>query len=372
MILDDAEKKIQYFNRIGIHYESVYHYLIRNSSNSFQIFSPQIIDDITAGLISFDMQRMMGKPKFLCNGNHAWAFRLFNVLRKFEKELSELKRCKLQDFDFNDIEAVNKIMKIFDDLSKKGKNSLNLSSQQRGFQTGASKILHFLIPDLFIIVDSNARSELSKYYGFSKYRRVDGKRYVDAMELYKEELIKWVHENDDKNFSKLLTFDSSWKKFSGTRETPLTRIIDKCSFVGDKKFYRKKYLPLRFNTYIGGYMGGSFKIELYGNSLIYTYYKGGFKFKESKTINPTKMHWETFSHKIDEIGIWEWKSEYPNKNTLDGTQWSFEIQYEDKYNRSHGDNQYPGPNGSSSFNLTNEFESFLKAIRELVRGLPFH
>jgi len=29
MIVVDAKKKIEFFNRIGIHYEAVYHYVIR-------------------------------------------------------------------------------------------------------------------------------------------------------------------------------------------------------------------------------------------------------------------------------------------------------------------------------------------------------
>lgn len=371
MILDDADKKIRYFNRIGIHYEAVYHHLIRNRYLTPVIFSPQLIDDITAGLISFDMQRMMGSNKYLIYGKPSWAFHLIDVLRKHEKLLTNLKNLELQNFDFSDTDTINKISCIFDDLAKNSSVSLNFSGKQKGFQVGASKILHFLIPDLFIIVDSNARSELANHYGFSKHKKIDGQRYVAAMQLYQKELIKWAGKNNDPAFSKLLALDPSWKNFRGERETPLPRIIDKCTFVGDKIFFTNHYLPITFNASIGGYPGGFSKIELYGDTLISAKYDIDFELIRSKSIRPSKKKWKAFIKKIDELGIWEWKCEYPNPGVMDGTQWGVEIQYEDKKLCSHGDNSYPGMNGSCSSDVTTEFKIFLQSVDILFEELHF-
>ena len=51
-----------------MHYEAVYHYVIRRRKETEGIWDKDFIDDITAGLISFDMQRMMGKQKYLNGG----------------------------------------------------------------------------------------------------------------------------------------------------------------------------------------------------------------------------------------------------------------------------------------------------------------
>lgn len=79
-ILNNANKKITYFNRIGIHYEVVYHYVIRRREETDKIYNKRFLDDIVAGLISFDMQRMMGKEKYSAEGKNSWAERLQSVL----------------------------------------------------------------------------------------------------------------------------------------------------------------------------------------------------------------------------------------------------------------------------------------------------
>ena len=63
----EVRKKIEFFNRIGIHYEAVYHYVIRRREQTVEIYDDDFLDDITAGLISFDMQRFMGNKKKIEN-----------------------------------------------------------------------------------------------------------------------------------------------------------------------------------------------------------------------------------------------------------------------------------------------------------------
>ena len=117
MILDNAGRKITYFNKIGMHYDAVYNYLIRNRYRTDAIISPQIIDDITAGLISFDMQRMMGKQKYLIYGKNSWASRLVRILIKHGELLSSFAKFKLQEFDFSDNRLHKSIVHIFDTLA---------------------------------------------------------------------------------------------------------------------------------------------------------------------------------------------------------------------------------------------------------------
>jgi len=233
-ILDNVDKKIKHFNRIGIHYEAVYHYIIRKRKETDEIYDKNFIDDIVAGLISFDMQRMMGKKKYFVEGKDSWAEKLHNALNPRRVHLENLRSYKLQNVNFDDTDIGKAVKNIFNELSKPGPAGLcQRRSGKESFPVGASKILHFIIPDLFIILDSNARRELIKSHGFPK-GKIDGDLYLEAMRIYQRELNWWEQSKDDPRFQKLLAIDTSWKSFRGIRTTPLPRIVDKCTFVGEK------------------------------------------------------------------------------------------------------------------------------------------
>ncbi|WP_433945541.1 hypothetical protein [Paenibacillus sp. SN-8-1] len=57
--------------------------------------------------------------------------------------------------------------------------------------------------------------------------------------------------------------------------------------------------------------------------------------------------------------ILNWENEYIDYNTLDGTQWTLDIELEDRSIHIVGSNAYP-----------EEWERFCKAIRKLT-GKPF-
>jgi hypothetical protein len=90
--------------------------------------------------------------------------------------------------------------------------------------------LHFIIPDLFIIVDSNARRVLEREYG-AHFDTLDGRSYLEAMGWYQQELNAWATLNCDPECNELVKLDGSWVKFAGAKSTPLPRILDKCTFV---------------------------------------------------------------------------------------------------------------------------------------------
>ena len=62
-ILDNAREKIKHFNRIGIHYEVVYHYVIRRRKETDEIYDKNFLDDIVAGLISFGLRLHLPNTK---------------------------------------------------------------------------------------------------------------------------------------------------------------------------------------------------------------------------------------------------------------------------------------------------------------------
>ena len=236
-ILNNAEEKIALFNRIGVHYEAVYHYIVRRRAETGGIrnddYWNDLVDDITAGLISFDMQRMMGKDKYLAEGNDSWAAKLSSALHSLKTKLLSLYPCSLQTVDFGNADIEAAIVTAFDVLSKPG-TGLNRRNTTHFFSVGASKILHFIIPDLFIIVDSNARRVLEKEHSVH-LNTPDGSSYLEAMGWYQQELNAWATLNCDPECKELVKLDKSWEKFKGARPTPLPRILDKCTFV-DKYF----------------------------------------------------------------------------------------------------------------------------------------
>ncbi len=215
-----------------MHYEAVYHYVIRRREETEGIWDKDLIDDITAGLISFDMQRMMGKRKYLAEGADSWAAKLQSKIKSHKPKLESLRSYTLQNINLENTAIAEHIISIFDDLANSGEKGLNRRSDNESFPVGASKILHFIIPDLFIIIDSNARKELVKKHKFPS-AKIDGSLYLKAMKLFQTELKHWSTLKSDPKFKKLLSMDNSSEKFAGKRTTPLPRIIDKCTFVSE-------------------------------------------------------------------------------------------------------------------------------------------
>jgi hypothetical protein len=296
-----------------------------------------------------------------------------NLLNANKIILQNLRSYNLQNINLDDSTISEGIIKSFNDLSISGPDGLNLigKKKDRRFPVGASKVLHFLIPDLFIIVDSNARNELSYFYGIKNNRKLDGELYNQIMRLYQDELKRWAHENDDKQFFKLYNVDSSYKRFFGKQKTPLPRIIDKCTFVGSENLlsHSVSYLPKRFEVSIGGFWGQSFGVEIAGDSLIYKTYEQGYNLIDERTITPTAIQWNRFWVPTNKLNIWKWKNRYTNPGIMDGTSWKVNIYYKNMEINSSGSNSFPGVSQNQIRNL---FNRFLGAVSNLLGGVSFH
>lgn len=230
-ILKDASDKVTRFNKIGVHYEAVYHHVIRKRMAISEIYDDEYIDCITAGLISFDMQRFMGTDKYLATGNECWGVRLKNKLNPHRSDLEFVRSFKIQNIDLQDKDLKSAISAIYDSLAEPGNDGLSVRNKREMFRVGATKILHFLIPDLFVIIDSNAERELKKHYNYSK-PNISGERYLQSMKFYQGELNSWKGIHSDPNFDRLIKTDNAWRTYRGDRSTPIPRIIDKCTFAG--------------------------------------------------------------------------------------------------------------------------------------------
>lgn len=105
------------------------------------------------------------------------------------------------------------VEKLYAALSVGGENGLSRWCYR--FDVGATKIMNFLFPDLFVIVDRYVKKAVHSsgelYFG----------KYWDIMMICRGELREW--EQHHGNLDSLLRLD--------TKPTTETRIFDKCAFV---------------------------------------------------------------------------------------------------------------------------------------------
>jgi hypothetical protein len=132
--------------------------------------------------------------------------------------------------------------------------------------------------------------------------------------------------------------------------------------------------PTKFRAHIGGFGGGDYVVELRGNALTYTSRaKERGQPARTETVIPTAAKWRDFRAALDQIRVWQWKTQYPTQGTLDGTQWSLEIAYADKSIVTEGSNNFPDAGGQPTGQPvpTKTFERYLAAVKSLLDGRDF-
>jgi len=151
-ILDNAATKITRFNNEGLHYNLVANEIYKRRDDIGDPFDKSFLRYLIAGLVAFDMGRMMGSKKYAFVDS-GFASRLNSRLQKIRRLLEPLMKLSLVQIDLQ--EHRDAIVRAYGTLSAKGSEALH-EDQTKSFHVGATKILHFLNPELFIIVDSNA------------------------------------------------------------------------------------------------------------------------------------------------------------------------------------------------------------------------
>jgi hypothetical protein len=87
---------------------------------------------------------------------------------------------------------------------------------------------------------------------------------------------------------------------------------------------------------------------------------------------PSDKEWHKFRKGLDRLNVWSWQDAYVNSLVLqgfrifDGESWSLTIKYSDKSLESSGANAFPGNDGVSSDESTDEFESFFRSLHTLL------
>jgi hypothetical protein len=222
MITSSAAEKIYQFNKIGLHYN-----LVADAVYNFRNFVSDPFDSdympyIIAALVSFDMRRMMGPDANRMCDRKAGGFATFleKKVNAIKPYISHLANLRLDDISPRSEE--DNIMQAYAILCSAGEDGLN----RRGgaFHVGATKILHFINPEAFIIVDSNAARafKLSHHVRFRNTTQpgYSSDKYIDCMEHAKRDILNF-------GVTEFCSLDKG---------VPMARIYDKLTFMtGSKK-----------------------------------------------------------------------------------------------------------------------------------------
>lgn len=216
MILENASEKINRYNQLCLHYNIAAEGIYKARTIQKNLFGASFLPYLVAGLISFDLGRMMGKgpegrydPK--ANG---FASQLKNKLEEVRPHLQHLIYLRLSDIDLR--REYDNIAFAYRCLSSTGRGALNQTGDE--FHVGATKIMHFINPELFIIVDSNSARALRMAHNVG-YRNTTQPGYCDSK--YVESL---KHAQTDINAFGVNEFCLL------ERGMPMARLYDKLAF----------------------------------------------------------------------------------------------------------------------------------------------
>lgn len=214
-ILDNAVSKIARFNDEGLHYNLVANEIYRVRGQIENPFDKSYLPYIIAGLVSFDMGRMMGARKYSFDGS-SFAARLDTKLQQVRLWLEPLLAFNLLSIDLQ--EHGGAIKQAYTALSARGPGALS-KNQAKSFHVGATKVLHFLNPELFIMVDSNAARAFKAAHNIPFRKNApqgySAKRYFECMKKAQIDISTYGLEE----FRAL------------EPSVPLTRVYDKLTFV---------------------------------------------------------------------------------------------------------------------------------------------
>jgi hypothetical protein len=111
---------------------------------------------------------------------------------------------------------------------------------------------------------------------------------------------------------------------------------------------------------VGGYFGSSytFEFELVRGKITWEANEDGV-FEPALILQMDTESINTFREAMTKCHILTWEQKYIDLHTLDGTQWSLHIEFDDLCIEKSGNNAYP-----------REWERFCKVIQKLT-GKPF-
>jgi hypothetical protein len=129
-------------------------------------------------------------------------------------------------------------------------------------------------------------------------------------------------------------------------------------------------LPELLHITVGGFDGPSYDLLLTNGSLQYRAAgsMSGLEDVKAEVIAPTASQWKTFRASLDEIGVWNWKTNYIDPDVLDGMWWTVNVKYADRSIAAEGANAYPDGEGA---NQSPTFQKLTAAVSKLLSERDF-
>lgn len=215
MILEDPESAVADYNRRGCHYNLVAEGIYQMRAN-IDPFSEEYEPFIIAGLIAFDMGRMMGQGDKYAVGGRGFRGRLRAKMRAIRLAVGDLPASCLHQVDL--AAGASAIETAYERLAETGEGALNADPSDQ-FHVGATKILHWLAPSLFIMVDTNVATAFREHHRVN-YRKgtqpgYTAKKYVECLQHAQTEIQAYGHEQ----FMQI------------EPNTPMARLFDKAAWI---------------------------------------------------------------------------------------------------------------------------------------------
>jgi len=207
--LDNATQSLQTYNSRCVHYNLIAQGVYQARERIGNPLSPEFRPYIVAGLIGFDMRRTMG------DGNpyspDGFQGRLSKCLDTLQDSLVGLANTNLATANLGSIRS--RVETAYYCIA----NHCGVTGKE--FNVGATKVLHWLFPDLFIILDRNAAAAFRKHHGvgFSQTTQpgYTPDKYFQCLEEAREEINQF-------GLDRFRALEAG---------TPLARIFDKIAFV---------------------------------------------------------------------------------------------------------------------------------------------
>ncbi len=207
-ILDNAPQSLEEYNSGCLHYNLIAQGVYQARERIRDPLSLEFRPYIVAGLIGFDMRRTMGKNPYSPEGKF-WP-RLSECLEAPDG-LAGLAEMNLATANLGSISSV--IETAYNRIADR------CGVTEKKFHVGATKVLHWLFPELFIILDRNAAA------AFQKHHQVDFRQTTQPgyeSKKYFECLVKAQEEIKQFGLDRFRALEPP---------TPLARIFDKIAFV---------------------------------------------------------------------------------------------------------------------------------------------
>ncbi len=204
------------YNQLCVHYNLVADGVYKARASINDLFDTDYLPYIVAALISFDLGRMMGdspEKRYALQAN-GFAGNLYGKLQHIRTSIGHLTNVGLCNANLPSEKA--NIVVAYDELASGGKNSLHQKGKQ--FHVGATKILHFINPELFVIIDRNTARAFRASHGISYQDSTQpgysAEKYFNCLEYAKTDMINF----GVKEFCSL------------EKGSPIARIYDKLSY----------------------------------------------------------------------------------------------------------------------------------------------